>query len=461
MDDRPQSERNEEPSSDVQGHHEDLESTPPGDDATSWGEPDNGDDLNQPGQASDGGDPAEGSNRSTSGTVLPHWTEPATGEVPKIFARESTDDDPLAAWSTLASAQPRWRDQASDWDDDELSILAEGLPSIEPHGDPGEARMYSFDDLAEGEPTAVTGDENYETSPQYDEYYATETAYRGDEYADYGDYGDYADAPSSGRNMGQAVGVGVALAAVALGAFYMGPKYAMALVAVVLVFAAMEFFAAIREAGYRPPALVGVAAAAFIPLAAYWQGEAGVVVALTLTLWVGLLWYLTDVGGEHVVPNLGVTLLGVIYVGVFGSFAALLLRAPHGIGLLAAAIIGTVAHDVAGLFVGRAMGRSPLSAASPNKTVEGTIGAMVAALVATVVITGRIHPFNSFGHVLVLGLVIAVVAPLGDLCESRLKRDLGIKDMGSILPGHGGLLDRFDALLFVLPATYYVARILL
>ena len=185
--------------------------------------------------------------------------------------------------------------------------------------------------------------------------------------------------------------------------------------------------------------------------------------ALFLTLVVGLLWYLLDIGGEHAVPNLGVTMLSVVYVGVFGSFAALLLRGPDGTGMLLAAIIATVAYDVAGLFIGRSMGRAPLSVASPNKTVEGTIGGMVAALAAVVVIVGivGIHPFDSFGDALVLGVALAVVAPIGDLCESLLKRDLGVKDMGTILPCHGGLLDRFDGLLFALPTTYYLARVLL
>src|SRR5690606_27062462 len=145
--------------------------------------------------------------------------------------------------------------------------------------------------------------------------------------------------------------------------------------------------------------------------------------------------------------------------------AALLLRAPHGTGMLVAAVVGTVAYDVAGLFIGRSMGRAPLSVASPNKTVEGTVGGMAAALVAVVVVVGIVPGVYPFGDSLVdtilLGVVLALVAPVGDLCESLLKRDLGVKDMGSILPGHGGLLDRFDGLLFALPATYYVALMVL
>jgi phosphatidate cytidylyltransferase len=136
-----------------------------------------------------------------------------------------------------------------------------------------------------------------------------------------------------------------------------------------------------------------------------------------------------------------------------------MLAAPNGIGLLLGAVLATVGYDVGGFFVGKNAGRAPLSAASPNKTVEGLIGGCVIAFVVAVAVAGRITPWGDFADAAMLGLVVAVVAPLGDLCESLVKRDLGIKDMGSVLPGHGGFLDRFDALLFVLPAVYYLARV--
>ena len=160
----------------------------------------------------------------------------------------------------------------------------------------------------------------------------------------------------------------------------------------------------------------------------------------------------------------GVTLLGVLWVGLFGSFAALLLAVQlgdqdQGIGILMAAILGTVGYDVGGLFVGRSAGRSPLSAASPNKTWEGLLGGCGAAFVVCV-ICGFVGlgSVDSPGAGVIMGLTVAIAAPLGDLCQSLVKRDLGVKDTGSILPGHGGFLDRFDALLFVLPAVFLVAE---
>jgi len=95
----------------------------------------------------------------------------------------------------------------------------------------------------------------------------------------------------------------------------------------------------------------------------------------------------------------------------------------------------------------------------PTERLQALAGGALAAVLASVFITGHMHPWTP-EKAAILGAVAAVVAPLGDLCESLVKRDLGIKDMGSIIPGHGGVLDRMDALLFVFPATYFLVRVL-
>jgi phosphatidate cytidylyltransferase len=176
----------------------------------------------------------------------------------------------------------------------------------------------------------------------------------------------------------------------------------------------------------------------------------------------GVLWYLLGVGGKvRPTANLGVTMVGVIWVGVLGAFAALILDIPsQGVSILLIAIVAAVAHDAGGFFIGRSMGRTPLSAISPSKTIEGLVGGILAALVAVFVVAVLfgVGPFSS-GEALVFGLFTALIAPLGDLAESLFKRDLGLKDMGSILPQHGGVLDRFDGILFVLPVAYYVTRV--
>jgi phosphatidate cytidylyltransferase len=256
-------------------------------------------------------------------------------------------------------------------------------------------------------------------------------------------------------------------------AINLGPLVALALIVVVVALSAGEFYNALRVAGYQPATLLGLAASVAMPIAVYSRGTQAVALVLALSVVFALLWFLTGVATEMPVMNIGVTLLGIVYVGVLGSFGAALLEVADrgglneddGTGLLLAAIVVTVGYDVGAFFAGRSFGRTPLAAVSPNKTMEGLIGGAVASLLASVVFFGVIEivePFKTFGDwrdALLLGVVGAIVAPLGDLSESLIKRDLGIKDMGSVLPGHGGFLDRFDALLFVLPAVYFFAEV--
>jgi len=111
--------------------------------------------------------------------------------------------------------------------------------------------------------------------------------------------------------------------------------------------------------------------------------------------------------------------------------------------------------------LGSRIGKTPLSEASPNKTREGLVAGMVVSILTVLLFGGVLHiGVDSFGAALVLGIVLAVIAPIGDLVESMIKRDLGVKDMGTLIPAHGGLLDRLDAYLFTLPAAYYTLRVL-
>jgi phosphatidate cytidylyltransferase len=183
---------------------------------------------------------------------------------------------------------------------------------------------------------------------------------------------------------------------------------------------------------------------------------------MALTVVTTLLWYM---GVHRINPtmNAGVTLLAVTQVGLLGSFAALILTMPNGLGVLIGVIIAVVANDVGALLVGQQVGRAPVAPdVSPNKTVEGVVGGAITSIIVTVLMLGMILDLTPWdtGSAAALAIVVAFAAPFGDLCESMIKRDLGIKDMGSVLPGHGGLLDRFDGLLFALPAAFYLCRAL-
>ena len=257
----------------------------------------------------------------------------------------------------------------------------------------------------------------------------------------------------------------MAVAVIALLAFRIGTVTSLVLCLLVVTFAAGEAFAVLRRAGWRPATLLGLVGTISLMVGAYDKGIAALPLVLVLITAFTLLWYLFGVERGSAVAGTAATLLVVGWVALLGSYAGLLLDPTafpdrHGIAFLLGAIIATVANDVGALVVGRWIGSRQLAPnVSPNKTWEGLAGGALASILVSTVVVGAIHPWSPANAAL-LGVVVAVVAPLGDLCESLLKRDLRLKDMGSVLPGHGGVLDRVDALIFVLPATYYLVRAL-
>lgn len=269
----------------------------------------------------------------------------------------------------------------------------------------------------------------------------------------------------AGGSTGLRIGTGVAVAVVALLAFKVGTVTALILCLLVVTFAAGEAFAVLKRSGWRPATLLGLVGTISLMVGAYNKGIAALPLVVVLLTVFTLLWYLFGIERGSAVAGTASTLLVVGWVALLGSFAGLLLAPStfphrHGIAFLLGAIIATVANDVGALVIGRWIGSRQLAPnVSPNKTWEGLAGGALATILVSTVVVGAIHPWTAANAAL-LGVVVAVVAPLGDLCESLLKRDLRLKDMGTLLPGHGGVLDRVDALIFVLPATYYLVRAL-
>ena len=271
---------------------------------------------------------------------------------------------------------------------------------------------------------------------------------------------------TGGRNLPAAIGVGLALAAAFFGLLKVGSWAILIMVLVALGLAALEFFTSAQNLGYRPATLLGLAAVVGLPLGAYHRGFEAYPIVFALLLVTGMCWFLFDVESQHVTANLAVTLLGVCWVGGLGSFAALILARQHGDAILIGAVLGTIAYDIGGYVIGSTTGQSKIAPrVSPNKTYEGLIGGMLLSIVVTTLVLNRfpgVYPWSaSMLGCFWLGIAIAAVAPIGDLAQSMIKRDMGVKDMGTLLPGHGGIFDRFDALLFVLPATYFVADLVL
>lgn len=275
--------------------------------------------------------------------------------------------------------------------------------------------------------------------------------------------GEDAMSQRAGRNMPAAIASGLVVGVLALVAFHFGTVPAMVVVSAVIGLAAVEAFAGFRSAGYHPATLLGLVAVVGLVVGTYDKTYEALPLVSVLLVAGTFAWHLAGVDRRaDPVRSTAATLLVYAWVGVFGSFAALLLSPSlfpdrHGVAYLLGALIAAVAYDVGALAVGAWLGRRPLSHVSPGKTWEGVIGGAVAAIVLSVGVVHLIHPWT-LTHALALGIVVAVVSPIGDLCESMVKRHLGLKDMGRILPGHGGVLDRVDGLLFVLPATFYLVR---
>ncbi len=162
-------------------------------------------------------------------------------------------------------------------------------------------------------------------------------------------------------------------------------------------------------------------------------------------------------GGKVSLISVAITLLATFYVGLFAFMPLLRNHPKDGAALFWTTILCVWASDTAAYYAGRAFGKHPFTPLSPGKTREGAIGGLIAAVLTGALVAGISH--MNFGQGLTIGLVVAVAAPLGDLAESFWKRELGIKDLGTLLPGHGGVLDRCDSLLFACFAVYlYVSR---
>ncbi|MBL8776199.1 MAG: phosphatidate cytidylyltransferase [Acidimicrobiales bacterium] len=416
--------------------------------------------------------PTEDEVADVSDHDLPHWSAPPTGEVPKVLAPtpEPGDEDDASVWAPTSGAGPRWQDEHGHAEADDFSDLTditriESVPGVDAPVEP--ADEFGAVPPPVSEPAAQAPPPGYEPEPAYEPepgYEPEPSRTPGSPYPEdrrphgsVGDLGVHDDGSGAGRDLPTAVGVGVGLFVGFVVLAMIGTAALTLLVLVVIVMGAIEFFNAVRRVGYHPAVLPGLVATGSFVLAVHWKPAGGFQMVTFLTIAVLMLWYVIGLQHERAVANIGITLLGVLWIGGLGSFAALMLAAPDGIGMLTGAIIATVAYDVGAYFVGRQFGKTPLSPSSPNKTMEGLVGGAAAAVVVSVIVLGIVGVFPwDTGSALILGLAVAIVAPVGDLCESMLKRDLGLKDMGSILPGHGGLLDRFDALLFVLPVTYYV-----
>jgi phosphatidate cytidylyltransferase len=261
------------------------------------------------------------------------------------------------------------------------------------------------------------------------------------------------------RNLPAAFASGILLAVAVIALLLIGKGAFVVLVTAVVLLGQAELYAVMRTRKLQPATLLGLVCGGLMIAGAYLRGAGAVPFGLFLSMALTVLWYMAApvLVRRSTTINVGATILGTVYVPFLASFAVLLLTIPgqQGINVFLVVVGLTVLYDVCAYAIGTLWGSRPLAPTiSPQKSWEGALGATFVLLLAALSIVPSIDPFTA-SRAVGLALVIAVAAPLGDLVESALKRDLGVKDMGSILPGHGGILDRIDAILLAAPAAYY------
>lgn len=273
-----------------------------------------------------------------------------------------------------------------------------------------------------------------------------------------------AKASKAGRNLPAAIAVGVALGGMAIGILLFAPKWWLALLAAAIAMATHEVIRRLREHGYVIPVVpLMVGGQAMIWLAWPW-GVAGTLGAFGGTVVTAMVWRLIGQGlGEQPVNylrDISATLLLATWVPLFASFTALLIFQENGGARVFTVIATVVFADIGGYTAGVLLGKHPMAPAiSPKKSWEGLGGSLLFGITAAVLsVVFLLHKPAWVG--LPLGLMLVVTGVLGDLVESQVKRDLGIKDMGTLLPGHGGMMDRIDAMLPAAVAGWIVLTLL-
>lgn len=273
--------------------------------------------------------------------------------------------------------------------------------------------------------------------------------------ADAADPADAEKKSRAGRNLPAAIGVGVSLAAVVVLSLFLVKEVFLGVVVVALAVGLWELGRAVSTVGIKIPVLPVAVGGSLMVVSAYVADLETASVAMSLTVIGILVWRLSE-GPDGFVRDATAGIFSLSYLFLMGTFVALMLSESDGAWRIVAFLLAAIASDTGGYIAGVLFGKHPMAPTiSPKKSWEGLAGSFVGAIGVSIAVVVLALDGPWWAGV-VLGAVGVVLGTLGDLLESLIKRDLGIKDMGNLLPGHGGLMDRLDSLVAVAPFAWLV-----
>jgi phosphatidate cytidylyltransferase len=263
---------------------------------------------------------------------------------------------------------------------------------------------------------------------------------------------------AASSDLAMRVGSALAVFGLFLGSLLLGGWWFTIFVILVMVVSVGEFYATLRTRGYRPLALFGLLGVILMGVGAHNVGPmaiAGWAVAATAAT----ILFLSLAARPYALANTAVTVLGLAWVGML-AFAIMIGAGPHPVAHIFFLVIVIASSDIGAYFAGRSLGKRKLAPVlSTSKTVAGLVGGfLLSVIVAAVLIVFPPWEEIGLGRAIATAVLVGLLVPLGDLAESMVKRSLNVKDMGSVLPGHGGMLDRIDGFLFAVPAAYLLFR---
>jgi len=263
----------------------------------------------------------------------------------------------------------------------------------------------------------------------------------------------------AGRDLPAAIAVGLGLVGIVLASLFLLKPSFIVIVAIAISIGIVEIARAFRTAGIELPLIPIITGGVVMMVAAYLEGVEASAVAMALTVIGTLIWRLAD-GADGFVRDSSAGIFVLSYLPLMAVFVILMLAEDDGAWRIVAFILVTVASDIGGYAAGVFFGKHPMAPTiSPKKSWEGFAGSTAVGMIAGIGIV--IYGLDGHWWVgLLLGAAAVVMATMGDLSESLIKRDLGIKDMGNLLPGHGGIMDRLDSLVAVAPIAWLILHYL-